>query len=83
MGAISLRNVVKHAHATNVLVRVESDGRVCLTVEDNGVGLPPDATEEGHFGLRLLADLAREADGRLLVESQPQKGTRVMIEVPQ
>jgi two-component system NarL family sensor kinase len=79
----ALRNVVKHAHATQVLVRVEADGRVCLTVEDDGVGLPAEVAAEGHFGLRLLADLAREAHGRLLVESQPQRGTRVMIEVPQ
>ena len=64
-------------------IRVEGDGRVCLTVEDNGVGMPPDANAEGHFGLRLLADLAREADGRLLVDSQPRQGTRVTIEVPQ
>jgi signal transduction histidine kinase len=73
---------MKHAHATRVRVRVETDGRVCLTVEDNGVGLPAEAQPEGHFGLRLLADLAREADGELRVESQPQQGTRVMIEVP-
>jgi signal transduction histidine kinase len=78
----ALRNVMKHAHATRVRVRVETDGRVCLTVEDNGVGLPAEAQPEGHFGLRLLADLAREADGELRVESQPQQGTRVMIEVP-
>jgi signal transduction histidine kinase len=78
----ALRNVVKHAQAANVRVRVEADGRVCLTVQDDGVGLPADASAEGHFGLRLLADLAREADGRLSVESGPSEGTRVTIEVP-
>lgn len=78
----ALRNVVKHAHATHVRVRVEVDGRVCLTVEDDGVGLPPDAKAEGHFGLRLLSDLAQDAHGRLQVESEPQRGTRVTIEVP-
>lgn len=78
----ALRNVVKHAQATRVCVRVETDGRVCLTVEDDGVGLPAEARAEGHFGLRLLADLARDAHGELRVESEPQQGTRVMIEVP-
>ncbi|HJU35919.1 MAG TPA: sensor histidine kinase [Gaiellaceae bacterium] len=78
----ALRNVVKHAHAQNVLVRVENDGRVCLTVEDDGVGLPADAHAEGHFGMRLLGDLAREAGGDLHVESEPGSGTRVTIEVP-
>ena len=79
----ALRNVVKHAEAANVRVRVETDGRLCLTVEDDGVGLPADATAEGHFGMRLLGDLAREAGGELLVDARPQRGTRVTIEVPQ
>jgi signal transduction histidine kinase len=78
----ALRNVVKHAHARHVLVRVENDGRVCLTVEDDGVGLPVDAEAEGHFGMRLLADLTREAGGELVVDSEPERGTRVTIEVP-
>jgi two-component system, NarL family, sensor kinase len=79
----ALRNVIKHAQATHVRVRVEADGRVCLTVDDDGVGLPAGAGADGHFGLRLLGDLARQADGRLLVESRPRQGTRVIIEVPQ
>ena len=78
----ALRNVVKHAQARHVLVHVEADGRLCLTVEDDGVGLPPDADAEGHFGMRLLGDLAREAGGELSVESSPDRGTRVAIEVP-
>jgi signal transduction histidine kinase len=78
----ALRNVVKHARATHVEIRVEVDGRVCLSVEDDGVGLPAEADAEGHFGLRLLEDMARDADGRLLVESEPGQGTRVTIEVP-
>lgn len=78
----ALRNVVKHAQASHVLVRVENDGRVCLTVEDDGVGLPTDAKAEGHFGMRLLGDLAREAGGELSVEPRPDRGTRVTVEVP-
>jgi signal transduction histidine kinase len=78
----ALRNVVKHAQADHVLVRVESDGRVCLTVEDDGVGLPSRGDGEGHFGLRLLDDLVRDAGGRLEITSRNGKGTRVTVEVP-
>lgn len=78
----ALRNVVKHAQADHVLVRVESDGRVCLTVEDDGVGLPNRGGAEGHFGLRLLDDLVRDAGGRLDVGSRNGRGTRVTVEVP-
>jgi len=78
----ALRNVVKHAQAQHVLVQVESNGAVSLTVEDDGAGLPVHLNHEGHFGLRLLADLAREAGGQLRVNSAPQRGTSVTIEVP-
>lgn len=78
----ALRNVVKHAQADHVLVRVESDGRVCLTVEDDGIGLPTNAAEQMHFGLRLLDDLVRDAGGRLEIASKNGRGTRVTVEVP-
>jgi signal transduction histidine kinase len=32
--------------------------------------------------MRLLGDLARDAGGALQVESEPDRGTRVTIEVP-
>lgn len=78
----ALRNVVKHAQADHVLVRVESDGRVRLTIEDDGVGLPTRGDAKGHFGLRLLDDLVRDAGGRLDVGSRNGSGTRVTVEVP-
>jgi two-component system, NarL family, sensor kinase len=79
----ALRNVVKHAQAHHVLVQLERNGGVSLTVADDGAGLDAEPNEEGHFGLRLLADLAREAGGQLHVNSAPRRGTRVTIEVPQ
>lgn len=78
----ALRNVVKHAQADHVLVRVENDGRVCLTVEDDGVGLPGRGDGERHFGLRLLDDLVRDAGGRVEITSRNGRGTRVTVEVP-
>jgi signal transduction histidine kinase len=78
----ALRNVVKHANATHVEVRVQlDDGIARLTLEDDGCGFEGQI-EEGHLGLRLLADLAREAGGRLEVESASPKGTRVCVEAP-
>jgi signal transduction histidine kinase len=34
------------------------------------------------MGLRLLADLTREAGGRLELDSKPGEGTRVCVEAP-
>jgi signal transduction histidine kinase len=79
----ALRNVVKHARASRVFVQLKQDGAVRLTIADDGIGLPAEPSHQGHFGLRLLDDLARESGGRLEVESPADGGTRVTIEVPQ
>jgi signal transduction histidine kinase len=78
----ALRNVARHSHATRVDVRVEPDGGLArLIVSDNGRGFDGQV-DEGHLGLRLLADLAAEAGGQLKLDSGPERGTRVCIEVP-
>ena len=78
----ALRNVVRHAEATHVDLRVQTDAGVArLIVEDDGRGFAQEVGE-GHLGLRLLADLAHEAGGELKVESEPGGGTRVCIEAP-
>jgi len=78
----ALRNVVKHSGAKHVDVSVERvDGRASLTVSDDGRGFDPKAQPEGHFGLRVLRDLARAAGGDLSVESAPMQGATVRVEV--
>lgn len=81
----TLRNVVAHAKATRVELRVrESERTVSLDVSDDGVGCTPAemTTPNGHFGLRTISDLARDAGGTLELDSAPGAGTRVRIELP-
>jgi len=79
----ALRNVVKHAHARTVDLRVERDDGVArLIVTDDGDGFDAGGVADDHLGLQLLADLAREAGGELKVDSGSAKGTRVCIEIP-
>jgi signal transduction histidine kinase len=76
------RNALEHAGASSVAIELRvADGRASLTVTDDGNGF--EATQrEGHFGLRLLDDLARDHEGSLEVESSPGAGTRLRVEVP-
>jgi signal transduction histidine kinase len=78
--------VVAHAEARRVRVAAwRRDGRAVLTVEDDGRGFEPDGADDErrkHFGLRILHDLAADANGELSIDSQPGSGTRVRIEVP-
>jgi len=83
----ALRNAVRHARATHVVVRLEDDpAMVMLTVADDGVGFDPVATlaepPEGHLGLRVMADLAEQAGAQLSVASAPAAGTRWRLVVP-
>ena len=81
----AVRNAVRHGRPAHLRVAVTREGdRVRLVVEDDGVGFEHAAgaaPDTGHFGLRGMRDLIREAGGTLEVESSPGQGTRVELEV--
>src|SRR3954452_7403349 len=77
----SVRNVRAHADAQRLDVSVvRTNGRVALEVANDGRGFDPGASTNGHFGLRILADLARDADADFVVDSVPGQGTKVRLE---
>jgi signal transduction histidine kinase len=82
----ALRNVEKHAGAAHVSVSVRREGSAAvLSVADDGRGVPAEAVAEesdGHFGLRIIDDLVRDAGGSLSVAPRPEGGTVVLVEVP-
>jgi signal transduction histidine kinase len=79
----AFRNVVKHAHAGRVDVRLEAHGgEVDLEVEDDGVGFEPDRTLSANPGLRYMRDRACGVGGSLEVVSAPGRGTRIRVSVP-
>ena len=72
-----ITNVLKHAHASNVEVRLAFDpAGVVLTVADDGVGFDPDAHHDG-FGLLGMRERAERIGARLLVTSTERRGSRV------
>ena len=76
----ALTNVAKYARATeaNVAVR-RSNGCVMVDVTDDGVG----GADAAHgSGLRGLADRVAALDGTLTVESPPNRGTHLHVEIP-
>ena len=81
----AVMNAARHASATRVAVALaERDGRVILTVRDDGIGFDLDApgTDPDHWGLRSMRERARAIGGVLHVETAPGAGTRVTAEVP-
>jgi signal transduction histidine kinase len=75
----ALANVVKHARATSVTVRLsERDNRVAIVVRDDGVG----GADAGGSGLRGLADRVAAVGGRLSIADVSDGGTRLEVELP-
>ncbi len=76
----ALANVVKHAQATEVSVRIsEEKENISLCIEDNGIGLPQNKERTNHYGLVIMQDRAATINGQLSVENQPSGGTRVLL----
>ena len=76
----ALHNVRKHAHATEVVVRVYWSATFLLAeVCDNGIGWQT-GTQQGkysvqHMGMRIMRERVQEVGGTVEFESKPGKGT--------
>lgn len=80
----ALTNVVRHAEATGVVVDMRlEDGRVRLSVEDNGRGMPDTpARHPAPLGIVGMRDRARLLGGDVSVHSRMGQGTTVMADLP-
>ena len=79
----ALNNVVKHAAATRVTVRLSrSDKTVVLAVQDDGKGFEPGSVRDGGLGLVGMRERVALLGGRLTVESSEGGGTLLKAEVP-
>jgi two-component system, NarL family, sensor kinase len=81
----AIRNIEKHAGASNVWVTVARDnGRVSLAIQDDGRGgasVNDQVGNSGRFGLAVLADIIKDAGGQMRLTSNGT-GTTVQVEVP-
>jgi signal transduction histidine kinase len=83
----AVRNVIAYADARTVSVELTvAAGLARLVVTDDGRGFGPGVRarrrDEGHLGLSLVEELARQVGGSLEVSSSEGAGTRVALEVP-
>ncbi len=78
-----LSNVGRHAHADRLGVHIVVRGTALrLTVQDNGVGAPPQAFEAANaYGVMGMRERARHFGGDIQIESAPGQGTRMCLTV--
>jgi len=77
----ALNNVLKHAEATSVTVRICAlDTNLEVEVEDNGKGFSPNLTDsERGIGLISMQERVEKIGGSLAIESTPGQGSHVHI----
>jgi ligand-binding sensor domain-containing protein/signal transduction histidine kinase len=79
----ALNNIIKHAAATEVWIRVTFDDSVCIiAVEDNGRGFHPDSARPDGNGLQNMKERLASIGGRFELLSQPDQGTRLRMFFP-
>ena len=86
----SLANVRRHSNASLLRVGYASKEGFCrLEIEDDGRGfaVPSDAEApppggSAHLGIAGMRERARLAGGRFDIDSNPGRGTRIIVEVP-
>jgi PAS domain S-box-containing protein len=84
----ALTNIVRHAQANQVLMRLEKDESVLLlSVQDNGVGFDPAslrkrAPRAATLGLIGMQERAQAAGGSIEIDSALSHGTEVRLMLP-
>lgn len=78
----AIENITHHSRANKFTIRLESNGHTTLTIRDNGVGFDMRSKEPtGHFGLIGMRERAELAGGKLKIESEKGKGTKVVLTI--
>jgi signal transduction histidine kinase len=76
----ALANAAKHSQASRIDVSLEQrDGRLLLSVRDDGIGGADAARGSGLVG---LTDRVEALGGSIRVSSRPRKGTQIAVELP-
>jgi len=78
----ALTNIVRHARCTEAKLSLRVENRYLIAeIRDNGCGFDPTSGSRGH-GLENMRLRAAELKGRLQIESEPGRGTRLTLIAP-
>jgi signal transduction histidine kinase len=80
----AMANATRHSAGTLAVVRIfQEESTLRVSVADDGVGFDQGSVnQDGHFGLSLLRERLEAAGGRLVVDSQPGRGTTIAASLP-
>ena len=79
----SLANACRHSKSKRLYVELALDRDVLrIQIRDWGVGINPESTSPGHFGLEGIRCRAKLLKGTATIDSEAGKGTCVTVELP-
>jgi signal transduction histidine kinase len=80
----ALNNVVKHAQASRINVKIIlQDELLILRMSDNGRGMAPnDVQKAGSFGLTGMRERVAALGGAMHIDSNQMTGTAIVISIP-
>ncbi len=79
----ALTNVARHSGARHAKVTLDSrDGEVCLSISDDGRGLPAAGAEPRGMGMIGMRARARSVGGDLTLRSKEGQGVEIEVRVP-
>jgi nitrate/nitrite-specific signal transduction histidine kinase len=80
----ALNNAIAHSEAQNIRVSVTwADRDMIVNISDDGRGFNTELVQEGHYGLAIMRDRAEDIYSKLDIISASNKGTQVILQVPQ
>ena len=79
----AVNNAIRHGKPAQIVISLaERKGRVELTIEDDGTGLPEDWQKQRGLGARIMAHRATMINGTFSIEPNPTGGTFVKCSIP-
>jgi PAS domain S-box-containing protein len=77
-------NTVRHARARSGSIRFGiRDGMTRLEIRDDGVGFRPAEVGHNKLGFTNMTTHAKQLHGHMAIESAPEVGTTILVEIPQ
>jgi signal transduction histidine kinase len=79
-----VNNILKHSKATKAEIKIsEANNTLSISISDNGIGFSiKDVEEKDGLGINQIEARIQMMDGTFMVDSSPNKGTKIMIELP-
>ncbi|HEY1869904.1 MAG TPA: two-component regulator propeller domain-containing protein, partial [Chitinophagaceae bacterium] len=78
----ALNNAAKYAQCTKIFISLEAiSAHFEMHITDNGKGFDLNSAAEGN-GLRNMKQRAEQLGGKLVIETAPSKGTKIILRAP-